>query len=147
MGRVPRAVHIRGPGQPNDCSLLFLLARQTVFKLLNVAGVVWNTKDTAVTFLDGASVFMELTPVAGRDRRQANDGGTQFTKRAVQAGSDGSPAERSGGLLRKGCYKKKAAHTCKGPEVLSDLACSGISSETLSLGQRERGGRGGGRQV
>lgn len=90
-------------------------------------------------------VFPELTPLLGGDRGQANDRGAQFTKRAVWTGSEGRPAERSGELLRKGYYKNKASHACKGPGALSDLARAGVSSEPLSLGLRSEGEGVGGR--
>lgn len=80
---------------------------------------------------------MEAYAFVGGDRGQANGQGAQFLKRAVQTGSEGGSVEPPGGLLKKGYYKKKAAHMCKGPGVVLNLACSGRSSETLSLGQRD----------
>lgn len=61
----------------------------------------------------------------------------RFLKPAVQGGSEGGLEEPPGGLLSKEYCKKKAAHMCGGPGVVLNLACSGRSSETLSLGQKE----------
>lgn len=55
------------------CIHLSPRAWQTVFKLLNVAGIELDTKDTAVTILDPVPAIMDLTFSVGGDRQQTND--------------------------------------------------------------------------